>query len=583
MKRLAGALFASFLMPLAAPADERIGPEIILEPTGSYVEGGPAVASDGLGAYVVWIADNELRGARVDDGGNVSGPFLLADGTSGNKHGTPAVASNGRGALVAWGDIDGNYADINIVLLDVDGRPLHGEPFRIDRGSSSTPLHVHVAFDGTLYRVLWQRFSGSGRLRNFTRRIGPDGSSWTKKVPVKVRGMARYPWEPNLSCLDNGQCLITWVQTAGPEHVQGARIVGDQVIDASVLLLMHNSSYHDIVAGNHQYLVVALQDHWGCGEPQCPVNAAAVRVGADGTALDPEGFTIDNPVGGEVTFVASVRAGFDGERYLATFISQPEPWCAWNGFGARIAADGTVSNPEAPGSVVTDANGVIFDVDIAGTRTAAVAAWTDQRDLTSCMLYTSPSVRAQRVFPHPAAPLPQRNIGAIGPQDVAEQQVLRFTVGAPGLDPDATTVNVSNLPPGAIFDAATRTFQWRPYANESGTYAGVRFEASDASQTISEDVTINVAEAGFAICGYVDFFGVPMANVALQLKGGGGKPRTVTSRADGSFCFFQVVQGSYKIGLDRLSSRDFQPVRQAVVVANGDVEDLLVSVRRRVR
>jgi hypothetical protein len=191
-------------------------------------------------------------------------------------------------------------------------------------------------------------------------------------------------------------------------------------------------------------------------------------------------------------------------------------------------------------------------------------------------------VRAQVAFAHaPAPPLPVRNIGAIGPLSLAEEQSVSFTVGTPGLDPGTTALSVSDMPAGALFDAATRTFQWRAYPNQSGTYAGIHFEASDATQTISEDVTIVVAEGSLSICGTVEFFGAPMPGVALQLKGSGVKPRSVLSDSTGRFCFFHVSQSTYKLGLDKLSRRDFNAQRQSFIVTGADVDGLVVAVRRR--
>lgn len=587
MQRLVLVFCAALLAPSALRADERIGPEILVVdlPIGN-IRGGPVATSDGLNVFIAWQTDAKVFGARIDGAGNVDGPFVLSPAAGAN--GDLGIASNGRGALVAWAELPYQQdARVNVALMDVDGRPLQAQSFMIDRGGGITPANVRVGFDGVHYRVLWQRARrgyNASEPRTYTRRIGPDASAWSKKLPVKVRNMTRYPYEANLACLTDGQCLVTWQFSTGADIVQGVRVAGDAVIDNEVINLMDKAHYHDVVAGDDQYLVVALQPHRGCGQPQCPVTVAAARVDSDGNALDPNGITIDNPIPGVIPYAAAVRADFDGENYLVNFMSEPAfsvgQLCGWNSYGARVTPDGAVINPDIPGSVISDANRV-KDIDIASTRTAAVAVWADQRDGFHC--YETPSLRVQVAFPHtPATSLPLRNIGSIGTQSVAEQQTLRFTVGTPGLDPATTTIAVTNAPEGALFDEATRTFQWVVYPNQSGTYGGIHFEASDASQTISEDVTINVAEGSLAICGYVDdLSGGTVPNVALRLKGGGGKPRTVTSDADGRFCFFQVVQGAYRLTLDRESSRDFVRVRQTVIVNDGDVRNVAVPARPR--
>ncbi len=581
MRNEATVLLAICLLSAPVTAvEERIGPEIVLDYVPFYINGGPVVASDGLGAFVVWIADNELRGARVDGGGNVSGPYILATSATGIMR-DPAVASSGHGALVAWGELGNSAADINVLLLDAEGRPVHDGPFAIDRGSvQQYPAHIGVAFDGFLYHVVWQRVAGS-KPRNYTQRVGTDGSRWTRSKNVKVRNMTRYPYEPNIACLDNGQCLITWQVSTGADQIEGARLVGDELIDSEALNLMRNAREHDVVAGSGQYLILATRPHIPCGQPICPVTAAAARVGSDGSALDLNGFGVDNDPGGPgLHYVPGVSGAFDGSNYLATFMANVSPTCAYDVFGARIGADGTVTNPDVPGSVLSDASAAVA-IDIASIRSSAVVAWSDQRNMSACNAVNGRSVRAQLVLPHDAAPLPNRDIGSIGMLSLAEQQGLRFTVGTPGLDPGTTSVTVSNLPDGAVFDAATRTIQWLPYANQSGSYAGVHFEARDITQTISEDVTISVTEGSLSLCGVVELSGAPTPNVALRLKGGGGKPRTVMSDVDGRFCFFHLIQAQYKLALDKLSRRDFVGDRQSVVVSSGDVDDVVFSVRPR--
>ncbi|MDM8000973.1 MAG: putative Ig domain-containing protein, partial [Dehalococcoidia bacterium] len=54
--------------------------------------------------------------------------------------------------------------------------------------------------------------------------------------------------------------------------------------------------------------------------------------------------------------------------------------------------------------------------------------------------------------------------------------------------------SASNLPYGATFDAATRTFCWTPSLRQAGVYSGVRFQVSDGEMTDQEDITITVTD-----------------------------------------------------------------------------------------
>lgn len=83
----------------------------------------------------------------------------------------------------------------------------------------------------------------------------------------------------------------------------------------------------------------------------------------------------------------------------------------------------------------------------------------------------------------------------VGNQVVLENQSLSFTVS--GSDPDVEdegklAYSAENLPPGARFDPATRTFQWTPGFEQSGAYPDVAFTVTDPSG-LSETKRIAIA------------------------------------------------------------------------------------------
>jgi hypothetical protein len=83
-------------------------------------------------------------------------------------------------------------------------------------------------------------------------------------------------------------------------------------------------------------------------------------------------------------------------------------------------------------------------------------------------------------------------LGAIGDKTVNGGEALTFTVEATDPDGDALTYSASNLPQGASFDPATRTFSWTPINDQAGVYPNVGFQVSDGSLNDSEDITITV-------------------------------------------------------------------------------------------
>ncbi|MGH2697073.1 MAG: Ig domain-containing protein [Actinomycetota bacterium] len=85
-------------------------------------------------------------------------------------------------------------------------------------------------------------------------------------------------------------------------------------------------------------------------------------------------------------------------------------------------------------------------------------------------------------------------LAPIGNKTATEGQPLSFQVSATDADGDALTYSASNLPSGASFSPATRTFSWTPGFTQAGVYPGVHFEVSDGVATDAEDVQITVSE-----------------------------------------------------------------------------------------
>lgn len=84
----------------------------------------------------------------------------------------------------------------------------------------------------------------------------------------------------------------------------------------------------------------------------------------------------------------------------------------------------------------------------------------------------------------------------IGSKSVQAGQSLTFTVSATDPDPFNTLVfSATNLPAGAIFTPATRTFSWIPSASQAGTFPNVQFAVSNGTLSDSEAMAISVSPA----------------------------------------------------------------------------------------
>lgn len=80
----------------------------------------------------------------------------------------------------------------------------------------------------------------------------------------------------------------------------------------------------------------------------------------------------------------------------------------------------------------------------------------------------------------------------IGNRTVDEGQLISFTLNAIDANGDPLSYSASNLPTGATFNTATRTFMWTPTFTQSEIYPNVRFEVSDGVLIRFENITITV-------------------------------------------------------------------------------------------
>jgi len=84
----------------------------------------------------------------------------------------------------------------------------------------------------------------------------------------------------------------------------------------------------------------------------------------------------------------------------------------------------------------------------------------------------------------------------IGYKTVNAGSSLEFTISATDPNSDPLTYSASDLPAGASFDPATRTFSWTPQASQVGTYS-VTFAVTDGvNPTVEKTITVNVVAVG---------------------------------------------------------------------------------------
>lgn len=160
-----------------------------------------------------------------------------------------------------------------------------------------------------------------------------------------------------------------------------------------------------------------------------------------------------------------------------------------------------------------------------------------------------------------AAPNQAPALNTVGDQTISEGSTLSFTVSATDPDGNPLTYTAGNLPPGAAFNPALRTFIWTPDYTQTGTYTGVSFTVSDGTLSDSETITITVEEAGMELPSLIRFHGTLGDDQGEAL--------------DGSYSLTFRLYSS-----ENASEAAWEETHPDVVVDNGEVDVELGSITK---
>jgi hypothetical protein len=225
---------------------------------------------------------------------------------------------------------------------------------------------------------------------------------------------------------------------------------------------------------------------------------AVVSVTAPAGAVDPgEQFTVDidvvpnNAIAGmqfSLSFDASlvsadsiVEGDLLSQGGASTYFS---PGQIDNGAGTITGVFGVIITPgqsvAAPGTLATITMTAVAGGTCPLTLSGVVVGDTNGQSIPVDLVNGSVSINRPPV------------LASIGNRTVDEGATLTFTISASDPDGGPLAYSASNLPSGASFEPATRTFSWTPDHSQAGTYPDVRFTVSDGSLEDSEDITITV-------------------------------------------------------------------------------------------
>jgi len=150
-------------------------------------------------------------------------------------------------------------------------------------------------------------------------------------------------------------------------------------------------------------------------------------------------------------------------------------------------------------------------------------------------------------------------LNPIGPQSVDENDTKTFTISGSDAEGDPLTYSATNLPAGATFDDATRTFTWTPTSAQVGTH-DVTFRLFDGTDTVEEVVTFTVNQVTTDnVTPVFDVIGTQTmkAGEVLNLELHATDPDPTIDPATGMIVYGEVLTYALVGGLEGISNQGF--------------------------
>jgi PKD repeat protein len=200
-----------------------------------------------------------------------------------------------------------------------------------------------------------------------------------------------------------------------------------------------------------------------------------------------------------VTFAASDGTASDSAQVTIT-VTQPNRVPVLAGIGGKSVNEGqslsfTLSATDADGNALTySASGLPAGASFnTSTRTFAWTPGYTQAGMYSVAFAVTDGALSDSetitiaVYNINRAPV----LAATGTRTVILGQTLSFTITASDPDGDALVYSVGKLPSGASFNAASRTFTWRPARRQAGIHS-ITFTVSDGKLSDTETGKIEI-------------------------------------------------------------------------------------------
>ena len=221
----------------------------------SAIEGQPELASLGDGtAQLVYAAGSDISARQITSAGAVTAAVLVS--VDRPRQSTARFASHGSGHLIVFlSDLSGQ-SRVMAQRLDAAGNAIDAEPRVVGSGAEGTVVRPDVAWNGSIYLVVWQGTEGI-----FSRRLAADGTPL--EAPQLILATGTYPWSrPSVGALGSDFLVVATefhkFSTVWQNWLKGIRVnAAGQVLDATPFLIYGGYALENrVVALGNQWLTV---------------------------------------------------------------------------------------------------------------------------------------------------------------------------------------------------------------------------------------------------------------------------------------------------------------------------------------
>ncbi|MGQ0508201.1 MAG: hypothetical protein ACT4TC_23125, partial [Myxococcaceae bacterium] len=350
------------------PPEIRSEAQLGLRPIGNRLLGSiygsaTAAASDGQDFIVLWEGSGDILGARIARSGALQGPFVLVSNQQ-NHQANPRACFDGQRYFVSW----------------TDHRYARSRTFGVAVSTTGMPLASSAMSSASITNMYWSKPAGgsgqvlatwgenrTGTPSIFARRLDDAG---TVGGDIEISQNAAAGARPTGVATDGTDFLVLWQDARPTAGVYFNRILanGAPANGSGVLLGVADGGATPVASyGTGSYLVAWEQGAFASRD------VLAARVSSTGVTLD----TMALPVGAAAGRQANPAVAFAAPMFLVVWENGAAG--AVDIYGARVAADGTLLDPDGGFPIATFPGDQVAPV-VSFEGNHFVVGWRDRRD-----------------------------------------------------------------------------------------------------------------------------------------------------------------------------------------------------------